>query len=126
MSKINRTNINIGKDYWIVWVEPDMENKINVDELLEPTWSFWQKLETECVAMCCGIYAFSFWPEDIKMVVKDLDEKQFLFGIEKLKNEIEQSDFHSVTSELLNDTLEKSVFVRLITHIEHSLKGWVE
>lgn len=123
---MKRNNINIGKDYWIIWIDANPKDALNIDPLLKSTWWFWQQLETQCVAECCSINAFSFWAEDIKKVTKDVDEKKFLTDISKLKKEIELSNFHSVISKKFNDTLEKSVFIRILTHIEHSLKGWVD
>jgi hypothetical protein len=122
---MKRNNINIGEDYWIIWVPSDPKNALDIDELLEPTWVFWQQLETQCVAECCSIYAFSFWADDIKRAISKLDKSKFLINIDNLKQQVAASKFHSVSSKKFNDTIEKSVFLRLLTHIEHSLKGWV-
>lgn len=120
---MNRKNINIGKDYWIIWVDPDLSSVHDIDELLDPIWIFWQKLETQCLTECCSIYAFSFWSEDIQKAIEGLDKKKLLLDIENLKKQIENSEFQSFSSKKLNDTLEKSVLKRLLIHFEQSIKG---
>ncbi len=125
---MKRNNINIGRDYWIIWKDADTNEALDIDELLEPSWGFWQQLETQCVADCCSIYAFCFWSEEIKKAAGklELNQTDFLAELTKLKLKLEASEFQSVSSKRFNDTLEKSVFIRLLTHIEHSLKAWVQ
>ena len=64
------SNISIGKDKWIKWVDfnryvydqcipINYDQCFEIDYLLEPTFDFWNKLETECVAGCCGINAYN-------------------------------------------------------------------
>lgn len=125
---MKRNNINIGKDYWIIWKDADANDALDIDALLAPSWGFWLQLETQCVAECCGIHAFCFWPEEIKQAASklELNRAGFLAEIAKLKEKIGASEFQSVFSQRLNDTVEKSVFIRLLAHIQHSLRGWVE
>jgi hypothetical protein len=46
---------------WINWVELDPldKNLFEIDEYLEPIKEFWLRLETDCVAECCGTLTFS-------------------------------------------------------------------
>lgn len=67
MSKTNRNVISIGKARWITFVELDgrQSSAIELDEILKPIEPFLDSLEKECVAACCGIDAYTLWPEDI-------------------------------------------------------------
>ena len=112
-------DISIGQDKWIKWIELDPNNKdeFEIDPSLESTKPFWKNLETECVAECCGIDAFSFWPENIQKASKDFDTIGLKAQLVKLRDAVIQSNSKVVVSERLNNLFDKKVFVELVDHI---------
>lgn len=119
--------ISIGKDKWIKWIEFDSQKSkiLNIDELLEPTWDFWELLETECAAACCGINAFSFWIEDIQKTAILFDKSELLAKLVLLKEEIASQCKYNpriiLYSLKLNYLFDKSVFIQLIDHIINTI-----
>lgn len=71
-------DISIGKDEWIKWIEFDAISiePLEVDEILEPIKPFLKGLETECMAECCRIDAYSFWDEEIVQSSTELNKNE--------------------------------------------------
>ncbi|MFA8020233.1 DUF6331 family protein [Bremerella cremea] len=65
-------DINIGKEQWIKFVELDSERScwVDLDGIIKPLEPFFDLLETDCVADCCGLDAYGLWPEDISSAAK--------------------------------------------------------
>jgi hypothetical protein len=113
-------DISIGENNWIKWVDfdPMDDNSIlEIDNLLKPTFDFWDGLETQCLAECCGIDAFAFWEEDIMRSSKELDHTQLVVDLRNVKAELIKSSKTIVLSSKLNNLLDKAVFVKLVDHI---------
>ena len=117
-------NISIEENKFIEWIEFDNndENIFYFDKLLNPTWEFWKKLETECVIECCGIDALAFWQEDIQTASQNFDITDLISEFSNLKNEIENQDKQIVSSSKLNNLFHKKVFIQLLKHILETLK----
>jgi len=120
----NNQDISIGENQWIDWVEFDAlaANPTDIDNLLKPTIDFWKKLETECVAPCCGIDAFAFWPADIEKASANFDDKWIILELTKLKKGISEIDNSVIVSTLLNQLIHKNVFLRLLDHLIHHVR----
>lgn len=113
-------DISIGKDKWITWIDFDSVNDndlFEIDDLLKPTFDFWDKLETQCVAECCGLDAYAFWEDDIKLAVGQMDKVDLVKKLLNAKIEIESRSEPIVTSGKLNNLIDKSVFIQLLDHI---------
>jgi hypothetical protein len=113
-------DISIGKDKWISWIafDPtDDKNLFEIDDVLRSTFYFWDKLETQCLAECCGIDAYAFWEDDIKLAVDKMDKADIVEKLLSAKKEIESRSETIVISEKLNNLLNKSVFIQLLEHI---------
>jgi hypothetical protein len=113
-------DINIGKDKWIEWINFDFTNGDNVfqiDDLLRSTFDFWDKLEIQCVAGCCGIDAYSFWKEDIKLAADQMNQADLIKNLMTAKMNIESRSEVILASEKLNFLMNKSVFIQLLDHI---------
>jgi Family of unknown function (DUF6331) len=124
MPKPNPNDISIGKDEWITFIDivGRQEIAISFDHLLTPLDSFWSSLETECVAECCGIDAFSLWPEDIRRVTAHSDRKQLAESLARLRHFVEGSASNAFVSQKLNNYFDRQVLLRIIDHIhEHAL-----
>jgi hypothetical protein len=119
-------DISIGKDKVIKWIkfDPGNDNDIlEIDELLRPTFDFWNRLETQCMATCCGIDAYTFGEEDIRNAIEGLDMTQLAVTLKYAKAEILQSNRTVVLSSKLNNLFHKHVFIELIDHILKIVDG---
>ncbi|MBT1696054.1 hypothetical protein KK083_04140 [Fulvivirgaceae bacterium PWU4] len=119
-------DISTGKDKVIKWIGFDACNDsdiFEIDDLLKPSFDFWDKLETQCMAACCGIDAYSFWEEDIRNAIKGCDKPQLTSTLKYTKAEILQSNRTVVSSSRLNNLFHKHVFIQLIDHILRSIDG---
>lgn len=118
-------DISIGEEKWIKWIEFDAESSTpkNIDTLLEPTKVFWKYLEIECVAECCGIDAFSFSNEDIQNASDKTGLPNLEILINQTINEVESFDDEVIVSSLLNQLLNRKVFLEQLEHIKMNIKA---
>jgi hypothetical protein len=116
-------NISIGKDKWIEWVEFDSQNDdlFELDSLLKSTEKLWKALETECVVGCCGIYALRFWEEDIERAANKMDKNILRHNLLDLIKQLSEIESTILTSSMLNQLIDKGVFIRLLKHILNAL-----
>jgi hypothetical protein len=116
---VETRDISIGQDKWIKWIEldPNDKDEFDIDPSLELTKQFWANLEINCVAGCCGIDAFSFWPEDIKQASKGFDKIALRAQLDQLKEDVIRSNIKIVVSERLNNLFDKRVLIELVNHI---------
>jgi hypothetical protein len=116
-------DISIGKNKWIKWIEIDpTATDTNIDDKLLKTKSFWTYLETECVAGCCGIDAFAFWSEDIKIAKEKFNDPYLREYLEELKKEIQNAETVVISSYFLNNNFHKNLFIDLIDHLLKNVK----
>ena len=122
---MNSTNdISIGKNKWIKWkdFDPVGKNILEIDDLLKPTFEFWDKLETQCMVACCGIDAFALWEEDIIKASNDFNKVKLINEFQQIKIFIINAKEEIVASTRLNNLFDKSVFIELIDHFVKSIK----
>lgn len=113
-------DIRIGKNKWIKWVDFDStrdHSLFDIDPLLKPTFGFWNQLETQCVAECCGIEAYTFEEDDIRLAAEKIDKAELIPNLVDVKAKIEGITEHTLISEKLNQLIHKSVFIQLLNHI---------
>lgn len=123
MPKPDPSDISIGKDEWIPFIDVvgRQQNAVSIDDMLTPLDSFLKSLETECVAACCGIDAFALWPEDIRRASAEVDRKQLAEALASLRRFVESSPSDVFVSEKLNNYFDRQVLLWIIDHIhEHS------
>ncbi|MDH7447722.1 DUF6331 family protein [Aquimarina sp. 2201CG14-23] len=96
---------------------------INVDQFLESNKDFWQDLETECVAECCGIDAFDFSQENLERTIKFYNSKKILLNINRVIECIENNSSKLVCSSILNHCVSKIRFIELFKNIKQVLLG---
>lgn len=118
----HKDDIWIGEDRWIEFgkLADDPSRKDSIDELLAPVLPFLDKLETECVAACCGIDAFNLGPEQIVKALATLDAgtiEKLPEELTAIQNAIESSNCDTVVSHRLNQLFRKEVFVSVIEHL---------
>lgn len=111
-------DISIGQDKWIAWIELDHDQTpFEIDHFLEPTIPFWKFLEIHCVSACCGIDAFSVWPEELKHAQLQLNDDLIKQKFEKLKSDLEAIPDTQITSSYLNNLFDKNFFLQVTHHI---------
>ena len=119
-------DISIGINKWIKWVEfdPTDDNAIlEIDDLLTPSFKFWDGLETLCLAECCGIEAFAFWEENVTKASDEIDKTQLVTTLRNARAELILSPKAVVLSSKLNNLLDKNVFIELLDHIVTTIEG---
>ena len=117
-----KSDIHISSTEKIDWIEIDLSNDdlFDVDYILDQYVLFWKSLETLCTAECCGLSAFSFYAEDVSTAAKHVEAILLKADLIKLTGDILRSDKNSVISTILNNVIEKTVFIKLLEHIiEH-------
>jgi hypothetical protein len=104
--------------YNFTWIDPDTSdnNLFEVDDLLTPTFDFFDKLEIHCMAECCGIGAFSFEPTDIEKASKNLDKNKLIEVFERTIKKLNDTTEKTVTSSRLNNLFDKTTFIHLLEH----------
>jgi hypothetical protein len=116
-------DISIGENKSIKWIEiaPDAKDT-NFDEQLSKTKPFWKYLETQCLSGCCGIDAFTFWPEDIRIAKEKCNDPQLIEKLTELKLDIQHIETDVISSIFLNNLFHKNVFIQLMDHILDNIK----
>lgn len=112
-------DISIGPDEWIRFIDVSgrQENAVNLDSHLRAAESFWRSLEVDCVSDCCGINAFSFWPQDIWNAVRECHDPELQPKLAALRRYVDSLPVDCVYSSMLNQYFDKTVFSRLLDHV---------
>jgi len=123
MADENKSNIHIGENERIHWVEFDTSSNdlIDVDYIIAKHDDFWSFLQIFCIPECCGLVAFRFYPDDIKNGANHVDKELLKIDLSKLKIDLLSSDKDIIISSRLNNLVDKTVFIRLIYHIIDNL-----
>jgi Family of unknown function (DUF6331) len=118
----HRDDISIGPDEWIAFVDINGRHAeaVDLDPMILPMGEFWASLETQCVAGCCGTDAFSFWPEDIERVRRQLPGALIHDQLVQLKHFVQDSRADVFVSHRLNQYFHRQVMTQLLDHLlEH-------
>lgn len=120
----HRGEVSIGKDEWLPFFELEgrYESAVEIDLLLRETLEVWAALETQCVAGCCGIEAFEFWPEDIAKAAGILDVPAAIEQMERLRLAAERTPAEVLLSRRLNCYFDKRQFLMLLEHLLRSFR----
>jgi hypothetical protein len=117
MSITGSGGISIGDGKWIPWIDCDQINEVPVNLQLAPLRDLWRKLETNCVADCCGIDAFDFSPANIQRASAELGDPLLSQKLATLRQQIAASDDMAYDSIRFNCSLHRDVLIQLIDHI---------
>lgn len=123
MADEHKRDIHIGVTQRIHWVEFDAASSdaVDVDYIIAEYADFWTFLEINCVAGCCGLEAFRFYPDDIAEASSHMDKKALKEDLAKLKLDLSKSDKEVIVSSTLNNLADKGVFIELLDHIVRCL-----
>jgi hypothetical protein len=123
-----RGEISIGKDEWLPYfdLEGRYESAVEIDFLVRDTSEVWTGLETQCVAGCCGIEAFEFWPEDIQKAAAHLTVADAIQKLARLRSSIENLPAEVLLSRRMNSYFDKRQFLLLLDHLLRAFRNVAE
>jgi hypothetical protein len=109
-------DINIDRGRWLrVRSLPSQAIPHEIDDVLDETMPIWDALENECVAGCCGIEAFCFWPDEIEKSLTRLRDVPVVQALQRLRDRLAQgNDDDVLVSTRLNTLFVRSSFVDLV------------
>jgi hypothetical protein len=124
----HRGEISIGKDEWLPYfdLEGRYESAVEIDFLVRDASDVWVGLETQCVAGCCGIEAFEFWPEDVRKASEHLDVAAAIQKLASLRSSIENLPAEVLRSRRLNSYFDKRQFLLLLDHLLRAFRNVAE
>ena len=123
MTTYKDRDILISPTSFIPWVSFDPTNQelYEIDTVLDRYPEFWNALEIDCVAGCCGLDAFRFLPEDITHAATTIDKTALKKDLLEQRQELIQAQATIVSSGRLNNLMDKGVYIQLLEHITNCL-----
>jgi hypothetical protein len=120
----NPDDIQIEHRKWIELQSPQsgLDDALNIDRFVDRIPAFWKDLETECMAECCGIAAFSFWQEDIDRALGK-GSTGVAETIEDLRFFVAENDGKVFVSSRLNQYFPHQTLIELLDHISAAIKN---
>ncbi|WP_175823878.1 DUF6331 family protein [Burkholderia sp. BCC0419] len=120
--KAHKDDIGIGPDRWIECADltGDLRNAIEIDPHLAAVMPLIDALEIHCVAGCCGIDAFGFWPDEIAVALDTWDPDALTRLVDDLlsvQHAIDALPSDIVVSMRINQYCRKTVMLELLAHI---------
>lgn len=122
-TKPPRYSIPIGPNRWIEFVDLTgrYAQALDIDSLIQDLEPLWCALETHCVAGCCGLDAFDFYPENIANAGSNIELESTCVELARLRSALKGSGAEVVVSRRLNSYVDIAVFDALIAHLESNL-----
>lgn len=120
----HKNDISIGQDQWISFgkLADGQASAVQIDPALAPIMPLIDRLETECVAGCCGIDAFGLWPDAIEQAIATMDQSELgrlVSDLASAQGEIERLPCEVVVSMRMNQSFRKAVFLEVLTHLRN-------
>lgn len=112
-----------GPNAWVVTAPfvPEPKDVLPIDDLLRERWHLWRAMETVCVAGCCGLDAFDFGVDTVRLAVPIDERAAFAGELATIELLITGSGATHVTSKLLNAHLHAWEFVEVLRELRRSL-----
>jgi hypothetical protein len=122
----HKDDILIGDDKWIEFIslEGRYDQAVEVDQYLNGLWPLIEKLETHCVAGCCGFDAFDFTQDGIYQALDNLNCHQLLEACTVAQNLIWSVESTVIVSTRMNNLADRHVFMQLLEHVENCIKKY--
>ena len=124
MTERNRQyDIQIGDDAWIEFIDLDgrYTQAIDIDALLDGLWPLICRLETHCVAGCCGMDAYDFTREGVATALLELDRAQLHAACAAARIAVAATASDVLLSNTMNHYADKRVFLQLLEHLDEGL-----
>jgi methylaspartate ammonia-lyase len=115
--------ILIGEGKWIEFIDLTgrYDVAIDIDPLLADLEPLWSALETQCVAACCGLDAFDFYPDNIASAMDNIEISSTCQKLMKLRSSLDNLGSSVVVSRRLNNYADIAVFNALVSHVQSHL-----
>ena len=116
-------HIQIGDDAWIEFIDLDgrYAQASDIDALLGELWPLICRLETHCVAGCCGMDAYDFTREGVATALLELDRAQLHAACMAAKEAVTAAASDELTSATMNHYADKRVFLQLLEHLDECI-----
>ncbi|MBN3772708.1 DUF6331 family protein [Burkholderia sp. Se-20378] len=114
-----KNDISIGPNRWIEFGDLS-GGQVAIDACLAEVMPLLDALETDCVAACCGIDAFGFWPDEIAVAVATRDHDALARLVDDLlsvQRAIDALPSELVVSTRMNQYFRKAVVLELLAHL---------
>ena len=113
-------DIQIGDDAWIEFIDLEgrYDQAIDIDALLDGLWPLICRLETHCVAGCCGMDAYDFTCDGVATALLELDRAQLHAACATAKAAVTAAASDVLTSATMNHFADKRVFLQLLAHLD--------
>ncbi len=118
-------DIQIADDAWIECIDigERYDQAGDIDALLDGLWPLICRLETHCVAGCCGMDAFDFTRAGIDTALLELDRAQLHAACAAAKEAVTAAASDVLTSATMNHIADKRVFLQLLDHLDACIVG---
>ncbi len=115
-------DIEIRPKEFIKWVQfdPTKSESIEVDSLFIPLNEFLSCLETYCESLCCGINAFDWKEENVKIAYSKIDKEQIVLALHSIITELEIRTEPIVSVGMINQLFDRKVLLELLQHLKNS------
>ncbi|MGK5047927.1 DUF6331 family protein [Janthinobacterium sp. GB4P2] len=116
-------DIQIADDAWIEFIDiaGRYAQAIDIDPLLGELWPLIYRLETHCVAGCCGMDAYDFTRVGIATALLELDRAQMHAACMAAKDAVTAAASDVLTSATMNHVADKRVFLQLLDHLDECI-----
>ncbi|MCA8986594.1 MAG: hypothetical protein KDA78_03080 [Planctomycetaceae bacterium] len=118
-----KVDILIGDNRWIEFISLNGRHDfaVDIDQYMVGLWPLIERLETNCVADCCGFGAFNFTANFIHAMIDGLDCAELLAACDQAQRDITNVASSVVVSNRMNNLSDKRVMLRLIEHIQNCI-----
>ena len=116
-------DIQIGDNAWIEFIDLDgrYTQAIDIDALLGELWPLICRLETHCVAGCCGMDAYDFTREAVETALLELDRAQLHAACAAARIAVAATASDVLLSNTMNHYADKRVFLQLLEHLDECI-----
>ena len=124
MTERNRQyDIQIADDAWIEYIDiaGRYDQAIDIDALLDGLWPLICRLETHCVAGCCGMDAYDFTREGVATALLELDRAHMHAACAAARIAVAATASDVLLSNTMNHYADKRVFLQLLEHLDECI-----
>ncbi|ATD61325.1 MAG: DUF6331 family protein [Janthinobacterium svalbardensis] len=116
-------DIQIADDAWIEYIDiaGRYDQATDIDALLDGLWPLICRLETHCVAGCCGMDAYDFTREGVATALRELDRAHMHAACVAAKAAVAAVASDVLTSASMNHFADKRVFLQLLGHLDECI-----
>ncbi len=112
-----------GPDAWVMTAATalDPTDSLAIDDLLHDRWDIWQAMERACVAECCGLEAFDFGVDAVRLAVPAAERAAFASELAALERHLVASGASNLVSSGFCTIFDGTEFIEALRKIQRSL-----